>query len=198
VAHPISKVRGLTVTFGPRLEECRLAISSRLAMTLLPPSGFAVSAEPASSTLSVATCSHSRSPAHLSRPHEKRPDDLTGGHGDAAFANWVWLASYSFAPAASMPTRSLRGPLCRANHVDSAAVVLRQRRCCRLSMIRAQLSRLLSESHLAFLSRPHKARVESNQAGRDDSRPAGLTARHGLKAPLTPNRTFPDGAADRS
>ena len=24
------------------------------------------------------------------------PDILTGGHGDAAFANWVWLASYTF------------------------------------------------------------------------------------------------------
>jgi hypothetical protein len=24
------------------------------------------------------------------------PDSLTGGHGDAAFANWVWLATYTF------------------------------------------------------------------------------------------------------
>jgi hypothetical protein len=24
------------------------------------------------------------------------PDVLTGGHGDAAFANWVWLANYTF------------------------------------------------------------------------------------------------------
>jgi hypothetical protein len=24
------------------------------------------------------------------------PDDLLGTHGDAAFANYVWLASYSF------------------------------------------------------------------------------------------------------
>jgi hypothetical protein len=24
------------------------------------------------------------------------PDRITGGHGDAAFADYVWLASYSF------------------------------------------------------------------------------------------------------
>ena len=24
------------------------------------------------------------------------PDVITGGHGDAAFADYVWLASYSF------------------------------------------------------------------------------------------------------
>jgi hypothetical protein len=46
------------------------------------------------------------------------PDVLTGGHGDAAFASWVWLASYTFrtrgrhrAPSpidnsGAMPTRS--------------------------------------------------------------------------------------------
>ena len=38
------------------------------------------------------------------------PDTLTGGHGDAAFANWVWLATYTFRVKHADNT-----------HVDSAA-----------------------------------------------------------------------------
>jgi hypothetical protein len=54
------------------------------------------------------------------------PDVLTGGHGDAAFANWVWLATYTFrvkhtdkglqshavtSPASSQPVASGTGQL---------------------------------------------------------------------------------------
>ncbi len=35
------------------------------------------------------------------------PDDLTGGHGDAAFANWVWLADYTFRIKHADATHSL-------------------------------------------------------------------------------------------
>jgi hypothetical protein len=98
VAHPFSKIRGLTVTFGPRMEGVP-------AHNLLPVGdnlgfrrpGFAISLEPGfqyTHGRSVFTAEIARA---IYRDRTKSvPDDLTGGHGDAAFANYVWLASYSF------------------------------------------------------------------------------------------------------
>jgi hypothetical protein len=98
VAHPISKIRGLTVLFGPRMEGVP-------ARNLLPVGdnlgfrrpGFAVSAEPGiqyarnGNVLSITIAR-----AIFRDRTRSVPDDLTGGHGDAAFANWVWLANYTF------------------------------------------------------------------------------------------------------
>jgi hypothetical protein len=98
VAHPISKIRGLTVTFGPRLEgvPARNLFPTGNDLGFRRP-GFAVSAEPGLQYArqgSVFTFTVARA---IYRDRTKSvPDDLTGGHGDAAFANWVWLASYSF------------------------------------------------------------------------------------------------------
>ena len=98
VAHPLSKVRGLTITFGPRMEGVP-------ARNLLPTGdnlgfrrpGFAVSAEPGlqyERNGNVFTATVARA---IFRDRTRSvPDVLTGGHGDAAFANWVWLASYTF------------------------------------------------------------------------------------------------------
>jgi hypothetical protein len=98
VAHPISRVKGLTITFGPRMEGVP-------ARNLLPVGdnlgfrrpGFAISLEPGfqySRGRSLFTAEVGRA---IYRDRTKSvPDDLTGGHGDAAFANYVWLASYSF------------------------------------------------------------------------------------------------------
>jgi hypothetical protein len=98
VAHPISRVRGLTITFGPRMEGVP-------ARNLLPVGdnlgfrrpGFAISLEPGiqySRGRSLFTAEVGRA---IYRDRTRSvPDDLTGGHGDAAFANYVWLASYSF------------------------------------------------------------------------------------------------------
>jgi hypothetical protein len=98
VAHPISRIRGLTITFGPRME----GVPSR---NLLPVGnnlgfrrpGFAISLEPGiqySRGRSVFSAEIARA---IYRDRTRSvPDDLTGGHGDAAFANYVWLASYSF------------------------------------------------------------------------------------------------------
>ena len=114
VAHPVSKVRGLTVTFGPRMEGVP-------ARNLLPVGdnlgfrrpGFAISLEPG------FQYAHGRSlfTAEIARAiYRDRtvsvPDSLTGGHGDAAFANWVWLASYSFrfSPHAASHHASLAKP----------------------------------------------------------------------------------------
>jgi hypothetical protein len=98
VAHPIRKIRGLTLTFGPRME----GVPSR---NLFPTGndlgfrrpGFAISAEPGiqySRHGSVLTLTIARA-VYRDRTRSV-PDLLTDGHGDAAFANWVWLASYSF------------------------------------------------------------------------------------------------------
>jgi len=98
VAHPISKIRGLTVTFGPRMEgvPARNLIPSGKDLGFRRP-GFAVSAEPGiqyARNGNVLTLTIARA---IYRDRTRSvPDDLTGGHGDAAFANWVWLASYSF------------------------------------------------------------------------------------------------------
>jgi hypothetical protein len=98
VAYPLAKVRGLTITFGPRMEGVP-------ARNLLPTGdnlgfrrpGFAVSVEPGiqyARNGNVLTLTIARA---IFRDRTRSvPDVLTGGHGDAAFANWVWLASYTF------------------------------------------------------------------------------------------------------
>ena len=98
IAHPIHSVRGLTVLFGPRMEGVP-------AKNLLPVGdnlgfrrpGFAVSVEPGiqyARNGNVLSITIARA---IYRDRTRSvPDDLTGGHGDAAFANWVWLANYTF------------------------------------------------------------------------------------------------------
>ena len=113
VAHPISKVRGLTVLFGPRMEGVP-------ARNLLPVGdnlgfrrpGFAVSLEPGvqySRNGDIFSVTVARA---IFRDRTRSvPDMLTGGHGDAAFANWVWLASYTF--------RVRHNDLASANHIHN-------------------------------------------------------------------------------
>jgi len=97
IAVPISRVKGLTVTFGPRMEGVP-------ARNLFPADnlgfrrpGFAISLEPGAQyvhgphVLSVAV-----GRAIYRDRTRSVPDTITGGHGDAAFADYVWLASYSF------------------------------------------------------------------------------------------------------
>ncbi|MFZ0590905.1 MAG: hypothetical protein WAM39_10500 [Bryobacteraceae bacterium] len=98
VAHPFSKIPGLTVTFGPRMEgvPAQNLFPSGKNLGFRRP-GFAISAEPGiqySRHGNVFTVTIARA---IYRDRTRSvPDDITGGHGDAAFANWVWLASYSF------------------------------------------------------------------------------------------------------
>ncbi len=97
IAHPISKIKGLTVTIGPRWEGAP-------ARNLFPGDnlgfrrpGFAISVEPGfqyahgGSVFSVQVAK-----AFYRDRTRSVPDTLTGGHGDAAFADYVWLASYSY------------------------------------------------------------------------------------------------------
>jgi hypothetical protein len=98
IAHPFSKIPGLSVLLGPRMEGVP-------ARNLLPVGdnlgfrrpGFAISIEPGIQYVHKANMFSITIARAIYRDRTKSvPDDLTGGHGDAAFANWVWLASYTF------------------------------------------------------------------------------------------------------
>ncbi len=98
VAHPISKIRGLTALFGPRMEGVP-------AKNLLPVGdnlgfrrpGFAVAVEPGIQYARNGNVFSFTIARAIYRDRTRSvPDVLTNGHGDAAFANWVWLANYSF------------------------------------------------------------------------------------------------------
>jgi len=96
VSFPLPRVKGLSATFGPRDEGVP-------AKNLFPTSndgfrrpGFAVSAGPAPQyargadllTAGVYKAIHRDRTASY-------PDSVYGTHGDAAFAQWVWLASWT-------------------------------------------------------------------------------------------------------
>jgi hypothetical protein len=95
-AVPVKKVSGLTLTFGPRFEGVPANDLIGTSLGFRRP-GFALSIEPGFQyyrhgnvfTFSIAKAMYRDRTRSV-------PDDLTGGHGDAAFANYVWLASYSF------------------------------------------------------------------------------------------------------
>ncbi len=105
VAHPISRVHGLTVLFGPRMEgvPARNLLPTGDSLGFRRP-GFAVSVEPGvqyarnGNVLSITIAR-----AVFRDRTRSVPDVLTGGHGDAAFANWVWLANYQFRVRHSQP-----------------------------------------------------------------------------------------------
>jgi hypothetical protein len=96
VSIPIQQVRGLAVVFGPRDEGVP-------ARNLFPNSndgfrrpGFAVSAGPG---VQYGRGSNILSASVFKAVHRDRttsvPDEVYGTHGDAAFAQYVWLASYT-------------------------------------------------------------------------------------------------------
>lgn len=94
---PVPQLKGLAVTFGPRWEGVP-------AYHLFPVSnagrtrpGYAVSVGPGLDY----SWHHTILTANLYRAvHRDRtksyPDNVYGGHGDAAFAKYLWLASYSY------------------------------------------------------------------------------------------------------
>ena len=97
IAHPVPHVKGLTFTFGPRMEGAP-------ARNLFPGDnlgfrrpGFAISLEPGFQYArggSVLTAQVGK--AFYRDRTISVTDALTVGHGDAAFADYVWLASYSY------------------------------------------------------------------------------------------------------
>jgi hypothetical protein len=93
IAYPISSVKGLTLTFGPRDEgvPAHDLIGQNLGFRR---PGFAISLEPGfqyTRWKSMLAVSVGRA---IWRARVKsEPDIMQGTHGDAAFADWVWLAT---------------------------------------------------------------------------------------------------------
>ncbi len=96
IAYPIRRVRGLTATFGPRDEGVPARDLIGKSEGFRRP-GFAISLEPGfqyARNRNVFSFSIGRA---IYRDRTRSVADVaTGGHGDAAFADWVWLGSYSF------------------------------------------------------------------------------------------------------
>lgn len=124
VAHAIHKVRGLTVTFGPRMEgvPARNLFPTGNDLGFRRP-GFAISAEPGIQYArhgNVLTVTIARA---IYRDRTRSvPDDVTGGHGDAAFANWVWLASYTFRASKHASAGTAGSPTSIPAHGGQAAI----------------------------------------------------------------------------
>ena len=95
-AAPIRKISGLTLTFGPRFEGVPANDIIGTSLGFRRP-GFALSIEPGFQYYRHGNVfSVSIGKAMYRDRTRSVPDDLLGTHGDAAFANYVWLASYSF------------------------------------------------------------------------------------------------------
>jgi hypothetical protein len=89
-------IRGLTVTFGPRWEGVPAKDLIGESLGFRRP-GYAISLEPGiqyTRGTSLLTFSVAKA-IHRDRTRSV-PDRIAGGHGDAAFADYVWFASYSF------------------------------------------------------------------------------------------------------
>jgi hypothetical protein len=96
VSFPLPRVKGLSATFGPRDEGVP-------ARNLFPNSndgfrrpGFAVSAGPAGQYVHGANLLTAGVYKAIHRDRTASyPDSVYGTHGDAAFAQWVWLTSWT-------------------------------------------------------------------------------------------------------
>ena len=95
IAHNIQSVTGMSVTVGPRLEGVPASDLFGKSLGFRRP-GFAVSIEPGLQySRGKSLISASVGKAIYRDRTRSVPDKLSGGHGDAAFADYVWLASYS-------------------------------------------------------------------------------------------------------
>jgi hypothetical protein len=96
IARPIRKIRGLSVTFGPRWEGVPAKDLIGDSLGFRRP-GYAVSLEPGFQyMLGMSLLTVNVGKAILRDRTRSVPDRITGGHGDAAFADYVWTASYSY------------------------------------------------------------------------------------------------------
>jgi hypothetical protein len=96
IAYPLKRVRGLTVTFGPRDEGVPAHDLIGDSLGFRRP-GFAISLESGFQYARAGNILTFNIGRAIYRDRTRSvPDIMTGGHGDAAFADWIWLASYSF------------------------------------------------------------------------------------------------------
>ncbi|HEY3839668.1 MAG TPA: hypothetical protein VGL72_24020 [Bryobacteraceae bacterium] len=96
VAHPISKIKGLTLTFGPRWEGVPAANLIGNDLGFRRP-GFAISLEPGFIYARGGQMLQASIGKAFYRDRTRSvPDQILGTHGDAAFADYVWLLSYTY------------------------------------------------------------------------------------------------------
>jgi hypothetical protein len=96
VAHPISAIHGLTLTFGPRMEGVPASNLIGNDLGFRRP-GFAISAEPGIVYSRGRNMIQASVGKAMYRDRTRSvPDKILGTHGDAAFADYVWLVSYSY------------------------------------------------------------------------------------------------------
>ena len=96
VSHPVSLIKGLTVTFGPRWEGVPAQNLFGNDLGFRRP-GFAISAEPGFIYARGGQMLQASIGKAIYRDRTKSvPDKILGTHGDAAFADYVWLLSYTY------------------------------------------------------------------------------------------------------
>jgi hypothetical protein len=96
IAYPVRRVKGLALTFGPRDEGVPVRDIFGKSEGFRRP-GFAISLVPGIEYSRGGKNIYSISVGKaIYRTRERSvPDIATGGHGDAAFADYVWFASYT-------------------------------------------------------------------------------------------------------
>ena len=95
VSHPIGAIKGLTVTFGPRMEGVPASNLMGNDLGFRRP-GFAISAAPGLIYARGRNMIQASIGKAVYRDRTRSvPDKMLGTHGDAAFADYVWLLSYS-------------------------------------------------------------------------------------------------------
>jgi hypothetical protein len=96
VAHPIAAIKGLTFTFGPRMEGVPAKDLMGDNLGFRRP-GYAVSIEPGFVYARGRNMFQFSVGKAIYRDRTTSvPDQMLGTHGDAAFADYVWLASYTY------------------------------------------------------------------------------------------------------
>jgi hypothetical protein len=96
VSHPLPMVKGLTLTFGPRMEGVPASNLIGNDLGFRRP-GFAISAEPGLIYARGRNMVQASIGKAVYRDRTRSvPDKILGTHGDAAFADYVWLLSYSY------------------------------------------------------------------------------------------------------
>jgi hypothetical protein len=95
VAHAVSSVKGLTLTLGPRIEGVPAANILGDDLGFRRP-GFAISVEPGMIYARGNSMLQASVGKAVYRDRTRSvPDKMLGTHGDAAFADCVWLVSYT-------------------------------------------------------------------------------------------------------
>jgi hypothetical protein len=96
VSHPVSAIKGLTVTFGPRLEGVPAYNLIGNDIGFRRP-GFAMSLAPGIIYVHKTSMIQASIGKALYRDRTRSvPDRILGTHGDAAFADYVWFLNYTY------------------------------------------------------------------------------------------------------